>query len=183
VRLTLGAPEPRKGVFDDLLAPAERDTAKTAIGPADKTLFERTRLAAEVRPFRLCEEMASADRRQARLHVPKPAEPEELAELAAAGPSTRPLRSQAHLLAALEGGKGKTKATPADEPRKPLRIRTIRFGDFDIATWFDAPFPEEYNSLPDGRMWICEFCLKYMKSDFVELRHRVRLCAARRGRG
>jgi hypothetical protein len=124
--------------------------------------------------------------RQARLHVPKPAEPEELAELAAAGPSTRPLRSQAHLLAALEGvgaGKGKTKAAPADEPRKPLRIRTIRFGDFDIATWFDAPFPEEYNSLPDGRMWICEFCLKYMKSDFVELRHRVRLCAVRRGRG
>lgn len=55
-----------------------------------------------------------------------------------------------------------------------LRIRTIRFGEYDIQTWYDAPFPEEYANIPDGRMWICEFCLKYMKSRFGAVRHRVR---------
>lgn len=54
-----------------------------------------------------------------------------------------------------------------------LRIRTIRFGQYDIRTWYDAPFPEEYASIPDGRLWICEFCLKYMKSRFGAGRHRV----------
>lgn len=29
--------------------------------------------------------------------------------------------------------------------------------------------------MPDGRLWICEFCLKYMKSKFGASRHRVRL--------
>ena len=28
--------------------------------------------------------------------------------------------------------------------------------------------------MPDGRLWICEFCLKYMKSKFGASRHRVR---------
>jgi histone acetyltransferase MYST4 len=54
-----------------------------------------------------------------------------------------------------------------------LRIRTIRFGPYDIKTWYDAPFPEEYASIPDGRLWICEFCLKYMKSRFKAIRHQV----------
>jgi hypothetical protein len=54
-----------------------------------------------------------------------------------------------------------------------LRIKTIRFGQYDIKTWYDAPFPEEYASIPDGRMWICEFCLRYMKSRFQAMRHRV----------
>lgn len=56
---------------------------------------------------------------------------------------------------------------------KTLRIHTIRFGEYDIKTWYDAPFPEEYATIPDGRLWICEFCLKYMKSRFGALRHRV----------
>lgn len=55
----------------------------------------------------------------------------------------------------------------------PSRIRTIRFGEFEIDTWYDAPFPEEYASVPDGMLWICEFCLKYMKSRFSAGRHRV----------
>ena len=55
-----------------------------------------------------------------------------------------------------------------------LRIKYIRFGEYDIQTWFDAPFPEEYMSVPDGRLWICEFCLKYMKSNFSAVRHKVR---------
>lgn len=65
------------------------------------------------------------------------------------------------------------KAGPSSLPHT-LRIRTIRFGQFDIKTWYDAPFPEEYAAIPDGRLWICEFCLKYMKSRFGAVRHRVR---------
>lgn len=56
-----------------------------------------------------------------------------------------------------------------------LRIRTIRFGPYDIQTWYDAPFPEEFSNIPEGRLWICEFCLKYMKSRFGAQRHRVRV--------
>lgn len=53
------------------------------------------------------------------------------------------------------------------------KIKTIRFGTFDIDTWYSAPYPEEYQNVPDGRLWLCEFCLKYMKSGFVAGRHRV----------
>lgn len=53
------------------------------------------------------------------------------------------------------------------------KIKTIRFGVFDIDTWYSAPYPEEYQTVPDGRLWLCEFCLKYMKSGFVAGRHRV----------
>jgi hypothetical protein len=75
-------------------------------------------------------------------------------------------------------GKGKMKVDweePEDkeDAKKPLRIRMIRFGPYDIQTWYDAPFPEDYNNLPDGRMFICEYCLKYTKSAMVDSRHRV----------
>ncbi|KAI0787884.1 histone acetyltransferase [Fomes fomentarius] len=55
-----------------------------------------------------------------------------------------------------------------------LRIRKIRFGEYDIDTWYDAPFPEEYAAIPDGRLWMCEFCLKYMKSRFSATRHQLK---------
>jgi hypothetical protein len=61
----------------------------------------------------------------------------------------------------------------AAESGTALPIKTIRFADFDIDTWFQAPYPEEYSLVPDGRLWICEHCLKYMKSRFVAIRHRV----------
>lgn len=55
-----------------------------------------------------------------------------------------------------------------------VNIEAIRFGEYEIKTWYQAPFPEEYSRIPDGRLWICEFCLKYMKSEFQAGRHRVR---------
>ncbi|WRT68757.1 uncharacterized protein IL334_005737 [Kwoniella shivajii] len=54
------------------------------------------------------------------------------------------------------------------------KINKIRFGQFDIDTWYSAPYPEEYVHVPDGRLWLCEFCLKYMKSGFVAGRHRLK---------
>ena len=63
-------------------------------------------------------------------------------------------------------------------PAASQKIKIIRFGPYDIDTWFSAPYPEEYQHVPDGRLWLCEFCLKYMKSGFSAGRHRVK-CKAR----
>ena len=53
-------------------------------------------------------------------------------------------------------------------------IRAIRFGqEWEIKTWYQAPYPEEYARCPDGRLWLCEFCLQYFRSDFPFKRHRV----------
>lgn len=54
-------------------------------------------------------------------------------------------------------------------------IQAIRFGqDWEIKTWYQAPYPEEFAQVPEGRLWLCEFCLKYFASQFQESRHRVR---------
>ncbi|KAG0082953.1 hypothetical protein BGZ92_011207 [Podila epicladia] len=55
-------------------------------------------------------------------------------------------------------------------------IKKIRFGDWEIDTWYVAPYPEEYSQHPI--LYICEFCLKYMKSSFMAERHRLK-CAMR----
>lgn len=51
------------------------------------------------------------------------------------------------------------------------KIRTIRFGDWEMDTWFVSPYPEEYSVNPI--LHICEFCLKYMKSEYIADRHKV----------
>ena len=40
-------------------------------------------------------------------------------------------------------------------------IKTIAFGRYELDTWYHSPYPEEYARL--GRLYMCEFCLKYMK--------------------
>ncbi|KAG0051164.1 hypothetical protein BGZ83_004025 [Gryganskiella cystojenkinii] len=55
-------------------------------------------------------------------------------------------------------------------------IKMIQFGDWEIDTWYVAPYPEEYSQHPI--LYICEFCLKYMKSSFMAGRHRLK-CAMR----
>ncbi|KAL0954610.1 hypothetical protein HGRIS_003570 [Hohenbuehelia grisea] len=171
--------EQPKGLFDDLLAEADRDVTRTNILESDKAKFERSRLIAE-------EKLAPP---------PRPPSPDEV-DPPIPGPS-RPLRSShhhhlhppistSHSFATLPTPAG---ASASPVPSTPggadpnhthassgsiLRIQTIRFGPWDIQTWFDAPFPEEYASIPDGRLWICEFCLKYMKSRFGAQRHKLK---------
>ncbi|GAC99261.1 histone acetyltransferase [Pseudozyma hubeiensis SY62] len=67
-----------------------------------------------------------------------------------------------------------TTAASSAETGTASPIKCIRFGEFDIDTWYQAPYPEEYSMVPDGRLWICEFCLKYMKSRFMAQRHRLK---------
>lgn len=52
-------------------------------------------------------------------------------------------------------------------------IKTIVFGRYELDTWYHSPYPEEYARL--GRLYMCEFCLKYMKSQTILRRHMVRL--------
>lgn len=48
-------------------------------------------------------------------------------------------------------------------------IKTILFGRYELDTWYHSPYPEEYARL--GRLYVCEFCLKYMKSQTILRRH------------
>ncbi|KAI9838319.1 MAG: hypothetical protein M1819_005587 [Sarea resinae] len=58
----------------------------------------------------------------------------------------------------------------------PSKIKCINFGGFEIDTWYAAPYPEEYSR--NRVLYICEFCLKYMSSDFVAWRHKLK-CPAK----
>lgn len=50
---------------------------------------------------------------------------------------------------------------------------SIEFGSHEIDTWFSSPYPQEYARL--HKLFICEFCLKYMKSKAILVRHMVSL--------
>ncbi|KAB0795558.1 hypothetical protein PPYR_12397 [Photinus pyralis] len=48
----------------------------------------------------------------------------------------------------------------------------IEMGKFEMEVWYQSPYPEDYARLP--KLYICEFCLRYMKSRTVLLRHIVK---------
>tara|TARA_R110002003_G_scaffold70_11_gene6395 strand:- start:5421 stop:6062 length:642 start_codon:yes stop_codon:yes gene_type:complete len=54
------------------------------------------------------------------------------------------------------------------------KIKCVNFGGWEIDTWHAAPYPEEYSK--NRVLYICEFCLKYMNSDYVAWRHKVSFC-------
>ncbi|XP_013767137.1 histone acetyltransferase KAT6B isoform X2 [Pundamilia nyererei] len=45
----------------------------------------------------------------------------------------------------------------------------IEFGKYEIQTWYSSPYPPEYSRLQ--KLYICEFCLKYMRSKNILQRH------------
>uniref|UniRef100_W5KBF5 histone acetyltransferase n=1 Tax=Astyanax mexicanus TaxID=7994 RepID=W5KBF5_ASTMX len=53
-----------------------------------------------------------------------------------------------------------------DEGQYPL---LIEFGNYEIKTWYSSPYPPEYTRLQ--KLYLCEFCLKYMKSPNILQRH------------
>lgn len=55
-------------------------------------------------------------------------------------------------------------------------IKCIDLGRYEIDVWYGSPYPEEYRYLP--KLFICEFCLKYMTSAAVSNRH-VQKCSLR----
>lgn len=62
-------------------------------------------------------------------------------------------------------------------------IHCIELGKYEIDTWYFSPYPEEY--CKGDKLYICEFCLKYMKKQKTLERHKACLCccsARRSGR-
>lgn len=80
----------------------------------------------------------------------------------------RLLKMQAEIEAPVK--KSKKTAGPASQ------IECIEFGGWEIDTWYAAPYPEEYSR--NRVLYICEFCLKYMNSDYVAWRHKLK-CPAK----
>lgn len=83
-----------------------------------------------------------------------------------------------------EEWKKKTEASEAEQEPKPRqkvsgppsKIKCINFGGYEIETWYAAPYPEEYSR--NRVLYICEFCLKYMSSDYIAWRHKLK-CPAK----
>lgn len=40
-------------------------------------------------------------------------------------------------------------------------VDRIQFGKYEVDAWYFSPFPDDYGK--QSKLWICEFCLKYMK--------------------
>lgn len=48
-------------------------------------------------------------------------------------------------------------------------IDRIQFGKYEIEAWYFSPYPEDYGKQP--KLYICEYCLKYMKLENTYGRH------------
>ncbi len=56
-----------------------------------------------------------------------------------------------------------------EEITKVKNIQSIILGKYDIETWYFAPYPEEYSG--EDKMFVCEYCLKYMKKQKTLINH------------
>jgi len=54
---------------------------------------------------------------------------------------------------------------------REYRIKKIVIGRFEMDTWYSSPYPEEYAGL--SKLYLCEYCLKYMKTPTISRRHAV----------
>ncbi|XP_008197990.1 histone acetyltransferase KAT7 isoform X1 [Tribolium castaneum] len=50
--------------------------------------------------------------------------------------------------------------------------KCIEMGKFEMEVWYQSPYPEDYARLP--KLYICEYCLRYMKTRTVLQRHVVK---------
>lgn len=57
-----------------------------------------------------------------------------------------------------------------EEITKVKYIDRIQFGKYEIDAWYFSPYPEEYGK--QSKLWICEFCLKYMRFEETFKQHR-----------
>ena len=48
-------------------------------------------------------------------------------------------------------------------------IDKVRIGRYEIDARYFSPYPDEYGKM--SRLWICEYCLKYMKFESSFRRH------------
>ena len=67
-----------------------------------------------------------------------------------------------------------------EEITKVKNINAIVLGKYEIETWYYSPYPVEYCN--EDRLYICEYCLKYMKRKKT-LRSHLKECGGRRPPG
>lgn len=53
--------------------------------------------------------------------------------------------------------------------KQEYRIKKLEMGKYEMETWYASPYPEEYSRLP--KIYVCEYCLKYMKTSVITRRH------------
>jgi hypothetical protein len=189
--------------FGGIITGRDADTTKTQIGSTDVQLYEETRRAAEVsyrtivlytvrltngEQIRLGGDDEVDDGYDGETETPGPSDAGSVYGTASPIPETpqaqggsRALRDRL-LPSAAPSPRPASRAMespfsgPPSTPARRIvaeKISVIRFGIYDIDTWYSAPYPEEYSRVPDGRLWLCEYCLKYMKSGFIAERHQV----------
>lgn len=54
-------------------------------------------------------------------------------------------------------------------------IERIRYGDYEIDTWYFSPYPDDYGKAHS--LYICQYCMRYMK---FERSYRIHLLECRR---
>lgn len=59
-----------------------------------------------------------------------------------------------------------------EEITKVKNIQCIVLGRYEIETWYFSPYPEEYSG--DEKMYVCEYCLKYMKKQKTLTNHSLK---------
>jgi len=52
-------------------------------------------------------------------------------------------------------------------------IDSIELGRYEIDTWYYSPYPDEYSKVK--KLYICEYCAKYMKYEHTYRMHLVSL--------
>ncbi|CAF0726498.1 unnamed protein product [Brachionus calyciflorus] len=67
-----------------------------------------------------------------------------------------------------------TKEQVTQDNRKHLKLKNksnkiIQFGNYEVETWCKSPYPDDYWQL--NKIFICQYCLIYMKSHSVLNRH------------
>lgn len=48
-------------------------------------------------------------------------------------------------------------------------INKVQLGKYEVDTWYFSPYPEEYGK--QSKLWICEYCLKYMRLETTYVQH------------
>lgn len=67
--------------------------------------------------------------------------------------------------------------SPCLQITKVKYVDKIHIGNYEIDAWYFSPFPEDYGKQP--KLWLCEYCLKYMKYEKSYRFHLVRRAPSR----
>jgi len=61
-----------------------------------------------------------------------------------------------------------------EEITKVKNVWVIEIGKYEVDTWYFSPYPDEFGDGSCYKLYICEFCLKYMKKRKTLQRHKLK---------